>query len=44
MERLKKCVSCRYCRVQTAVKTGAVVLIGAIVSIVLLFENGINGL
>jgi len=38
MDKLKKCAACRYCRVHTAVKLSAVLLVGAVVSIVMMFE------
>ena len=41
MGKLKKCASCRYCRVHTAIKTSAVLLVGTIVSIVVLFDGSI---
>lgn len=39
MEKLKKCVACRYCRVQSFVKLSAVLLVGAVVSIVMVFDG-----
>lgn len=41
VEKIKKCAACRYCRVHTAIKTGAVLLAGSIVSIVVLFDGGL---
>jgi len=40
VERFKKCAACRYCRVHTAITTGAVLLAGSIISIVMLFDGG----
>jgi hypothetical protein len=39
MERIRKCAASRYCRVHTAVKLSAVLLIGSVVSIVVLFDG-----
>jgi hypothetical protein len=39
MEKLKQCVACRYCRVQTFVKVSAVLLIGAVATIVMMFNG-----
>lgn len=42
VDKLKQCAACRYCRVNAFVKASAVLLVGAIVTIVLLFDgNGI---
>jgi hypothetical protein len=41
VDKIKKCAACRYCRVHTAIKTGAVLLAGSIISIVVLFDSGI---
>lgn len=41
MNKLKQCAACRYCRVNTFVKLSAVMLIGAVVSIVMMFEHGV---
>jgi len=40
MDKFKKCAACRYCRVHTAIKTGAVLLACSIISIVVLFDGG----
>lgn len=41
MEKLKKCAACRYCRVHTFVKLSAVLLVGAVVGIVMMFDGHI---
>ncbi len=41
MEKMKKCAASRYCRVQTAVKVSALLLVGSVISIVLLFDAGV---
>jgi hypothetical protein len=39
MEKLKKCAACRYCRVNTFVKLSAVLLVGAVVTIVMMVDG-----
>jgi hypothetical protein len=39
MGKLKQCVACRYCRVQAFIKVSAVMLIGAVTTIVVLFDG-----
>ena len=39
MERIKKCAASRYCRVHTAVKFSALLLVGSVISIVVLFDG-----
>jgi len=39
MEKLKQCAACRYCRVQAFVKVSAVLLVGAVVTIVMMFDG-----
>ena len=39
MEKVKKCAACRYCRVHAFIKLSAVLLVGAIVTIVMMFEG-----
>ncbi len=39
MEKLKKCAACRYCRVNSFVKLSAVLLIGAVITIVMMFDG-----
>jgi len=39
MEKLKQCASCRYCRVQTFVTLSAALLIGAVATIVMVFDG-----
>ena len=38
MEKIKKCAASRYCRLHTAIKTSALLLVGTVISIVVLFE------
>lgn len=39
MDKIKQCAACRYCRVQTFVKVSAVLLVGAIASIIMMFDG-----
>lgn len=39
MEKLKQCAACRYCRVNAFVKVSAVLLVGAIATIVMMFDG-----
>jgi hypothetical protein len=39
MQKLKQCVACRYCRVQTFVKVSAVLLVGAVATIITMFDG-----
>jgi hypothetical protein len=39
MEKIKQCAACRYCRVQTFVKVSAVLLIGVVTTIVVMFDG-----
>jgi len=39
MERMRKCAASRYCRVHTAVKLSALLLVGSLISIVMLFDG-----
>lgn len=41
MDKLKQCVSCRYCRMGAFVKVSAIVVLGSITMIVMMFENGL---
>ena len=41
MKKLKECAACRYCRVNSFVKFSAVLLIGVVVTIVMIFDKGI---
>ena len=41
MERIRNCAASRYCRVHTAVKLSALLLVGSVVSIMLLFDGKI---
>ena len=41
MEKLKKCVACRYCRVRTAIKTSTVLLAGMLITVVALMARGL---
>ncbi|MGD2076406.1 MAG: hypothetical protein PVI91_03045 [Gammaproteobacteria bacterium] len=41
MQRIRKCAASRYCRMHTAVKASALLLVGSVVSIVLLFDGKI---
>lgn len=41
MNKFKQCAACRYCRVNAFVKLSAVMLIGVVVSIVMVFEHGV---
>ena len=39
MERIRKCAASRYCRVHTVVKLSALLLVGTVISIVVLFDG-----
>lgn len=39
MDKLKQCVACRYCRMQTFVKLSALLVAGAVVTIVMMFDG-----
>jgi hypothetical protein len=41
MSRFRKCAASRYCRVHTAVKLSAAVLVGSVISIIMLFDGKI---
>jgi hypothetical protein len=41
MNRIRKCAASRYCRMHTAVKVSALLLIGSVTSIVVLFDGRI---
>jgi len=38
MKKLKQCAACRYCRVNSFVKISAVLLVGAVTTIVMTFD------
>jgi len=37
--KLKQCAACRYCRVQAFVKVSAVLLVGVVVTIVMVYDS-----
>jgi len=39
MEKIKQCAACRYCRVHTAIKMSALLLVASVISIVVLFDG-----
>jgi hypothetical protein len=39
MERIRKCAASRYCRMHTMVKLSALLLVGSVISIVVLFDG-----
>ena len=39
MDKLKQCAACRYCRMHAFVKVSAVLLVGAVLTIVMLFDG-----
>ena len=39
MDKLKQCAACRYCRMQTFVKLSALLVAGAVVAIVMMFDG-----